>query len=1027
MDFASQPGDGDEHLEAARQRFRELHKTVKNAETFLGRVDPEVLAEYVEDLDKLIETLSTKANGRTATGFKSFRKIWTRLLNRTSKFQQVINACNIEMDEALQQEISKLASLLQHPTFSRHAEITHETRVVAIDAFSSDAAEEILTNLPPFDAIHERFRELHKTVEVSEAFLTKAGRPLVEKYVHDLEELKKALAIPQQPDMDGVNDGRFKSGWVRLLNRQLRFDGLTNFWFIEEHAGFQEQTSILALMLQHPKSTRLAEIPHDTRVNALNSLSIEAAQALLYPPFQPVQNKIIVEGYDHEYLKINDIMKTTLQTLAKFSTKWSPSIHLAPYTSLIAPSMTGKTRLLMELSKHACVVYICICPEGVSGHPPRSEYASRILLDSKCPNLQNQHERLLLAIFLAVTEFFCSELSETKQDIMERWIDHSLPKKDRLGDPPFWSVVEDKMNHLPASSRYAGQNARPIRNALNKIKENTSFIADTELRVLLAIDEARGLFKSGKETDSSFFRYFCCALELVPPRSTGFFSVLVDTTSRVSNFNPPELHDPSPMIGQTRQQKLFPPIYEIATFDINVKDPPTTWQQLQSPLRLLCYGFPFWRVYADDAKKQGLTKDEIVMELTQFALQKLLCTTEEEPVPAASLTTAQAFALLGSTIQPQLYGASQLNAELVASHGAQCMYIELSRQMLISEYPSQFTFSSAANQYLASDEARLIQCIRLLASARRQGHVSSGDVGELVSRIILLRAMQITMWNSKQKPRNSKHEPDQVTMPYRTGVKLVDFLQTLTGQDRDKMNLGSINSTNKNKLLDEGQLFWNHFVSIDHTPTSAGLMSQLHRGLAVNCKPNQCSFDQLFTIYLQSDLASALDEKNITFCGIKIKNRKQNNKIIVDDTHKWTPDFANIQLEKKNPYLVLYFSLKDSRTKPPTRTRSKSLPTIISIPDGTLDESESQRRASLAFYGLNAFPFLSPDLIKALEDLLLAHANILSLHEDSPEHTKKFVEVITPEVSPPETEKVESRKTPNTRLSKKRRLSSAST
>ncbi|KAI9609372.1 hypothetical protein H4Q26_007326 [Puccinia striiformis f. sp. tritici PST-130] len=614
------------------------------------------------------------------------------------------------MDEALQQEISKLASLLQHPTFSRHAEITHETRVVAIDAFSSDAAEEILTNLPPFDAIHERFRELHKTVEVSEAFLTKAGRPLVEKYVHDLEELKKALAIPQQPDMDGVNDGRFKSGW-------------------------------------HPKSTRLAEIPHDTRVNALNSLSIEAAQALLYPPFQPVQNKIIVEGYDHEYLKINDIMKTTLQTLAKFSTKWSPSIHLAPYTSLIAPSMTGKTRLLMELSKHACVVYICICPEGVSGHPPRSEYASRILLDSKCPNLQNQHERLLLAIFLAVTEFFCSELSETKQDIMERWIDHSLPKKDRLGDPPFWSVVEDKMNHLPASSRYAGQNARPIRNALNKIKENTSFIADTELRVLLAIDEARGLFKSGKETDSSFFRYFCCALELYHP-------------------DPLELHDPSPMIGQTRQQKLFPPIYEIATFDINVKDPPTTWQQLQSPLRLLCYGFPFWRVYADDAKKQGLTKDEIVMELTQFALQKLLCTTEEEPVPAASLTTAQAFALLGSTIQPQLYGASQLNAELVAV--MERMYV--------------------------------------------------------------------------------------------------------------------------------------------------------HRAL-----------------------------------------------------------------------------------------------TTMLI-----------RRASLAFYGL-MLPFLSPDLIKALEDLLLAHANILSLHEDSPEHTKKFVEVITPEVSPPETEKVESRKTPNTRLSKKRRLSSAST
>jgi hypothetical protein len=96
-----------------------------------------------------------------------------------------------------------------------------------------------------------------------------------------------------------------------------------------------------------------------------------------------------------------------------------------------------------------------------------------------------------------------------------------------------------------------------------------------------------------------------------------------------------------------------------------------------------------------------------MINLLEFALQKLLGT-QELPVLASSLTKPQAMALLGSTIQPELYGASHLNAKLVSIHAAQCMYIDLSQELLISEHPSQVAFSLAVNQYLASDESRLI-------------------------------------------------------------------------------------------------------------------------------------------------------------------------------------------------------------------------------------------------------------------------------------------------------------------------------
>jgi hypothetical protein len=265
------------------------------------------------------------------------------------------------------------------------------------------------------------------------------------------------------------------------------------------------------------------------------------------------------------------------------------------------------------------------------------------------------------------------------------------------------------------------------------MKQSTHFITQTQLKLLLAIDEARQLFDGSDLTDLLFFHIFRRALKKMPTTNT-FFSILADTTSRILNLNPPAHdEDPSHRIGKWTEDKLYPSIYQFPTFDVNVSDPPTTWMHSESAYRLFQYGSSFWRVYVDDAMKRQ-SVSTIVNELIPYALGKLLWVTK---IPVAtSLTHPQAIALLGSTIQPQLYGASQMNSELVSSHAAQCLHINSKRQILISDYPSQFTYSSAANQYLDSDEDVLIRCIRVLAFTQRQGHMSSGDVGELVSSII---------------------------------------------------------------------------------------------------------------------------------------------------------------------------------------------------------------------------------------------------------------------------------------------------
>jgi hypothetical protein len=70
--------------------------------------------------------------------------------------------------------------------------------------------------------------------------------------------------------------------------------------------------------------------------------------------------------------------------------------------------------------------------------------------------------------------------------------------------------------------------------------------------------------------------------------------VLTDTTSRVSNFAPAAVNDPSLRLPD-EGVKLLEPIYRIATMDLMIdsESPPQTWEEMVSPARLLKYGSPF--------------------------------------------------------------------------------------------------------------------------------------------------------------------------------------------------------------------------------------------------------------------------------------------------------------------------------------------------------------------------------------------------------------------------------------------------
>ncbi|KNE92424.1 hypothetical protein PSTG_14145 [Puccinia striiformis f. sp. tritici PST-78] len=884
----------------------------------------------------------------------------------------------MEHNESLQKEVSRLAFARNHPKLPANFLISHEKRIEAINSKSSQEAVTLLETLQtdqlamPLDgdtfAQWTRFLEIHPSlVNAEEAFLY---------FYHVAGYFAQTLY---------------------LLG-------------IQSNQSLQKEASQLAYVHHHPESCQRPETNHEKRVIKINCKSSQKTKKLVKKSITSTsfQSQIVAEGFDHAYLNSENLIEPTIDTIAKFEAGWRSSKQLAPYSSLIAPSLSGKTRLLKEMSRRVCVVYICLRPLHSTGYPPRTDFPSAMLLDPSCAELEIRYHRMLVSILHAVADYFSVQNDkQTAQEILNKWVDHSFPRKGHTVDPPFWTKVQKKMAEI--SDQSAADQSDPdmeaeLSQAVRMVARSAAFMKQNNLKVILAIDEARQLLDGGKSTDMSFFHIFRRVIKRFPTAS-GFFSILADTTSRVSNVNPPERHDPSHRPGEENRVKLFPPIYQIPTFDINASPPPTTWQQLQSAFRLFRYGSPFWGVYVDDAKKKKQTANAIVSDLIQFALEKLLCTNDTS-IHANSLTDSQAIALLGCTIQPRLYGAAPINSELVSSHLAQCMYIDSSRELLLSEHPSQFTLSSAANQYLAFGDDRLIRCIQVLAFTRLQGYVTVGDVSEIVSRIILLRAMQETM-RKTQQTSDAGTNPETLTMPFGHSVRLADFLETLTGLDPKKLDLGSINEKNRQKLLENGWIFWNHFICIEYTPSSADLLREMYRGLAVQCKANQWGFDQIFSIYLQSEPKKNLDEDNITLCGIQVKNRKQTEKL-EDESHQWTPSSTGIKLKSPNPYLVIYMSLRDSESPDKTLGQKSLLrktlePTLSCIPlNEKVMPDDQERRASLAFHGLRSFRCLSQDLITALEALLSTEPNFLRLHKNSTEHTKDCFKQAAPEVYSPE-------------------------
>ncbi|OJJ43558.1 hypothetical protein ASPZODRAFT_161487 [Penicilliopsis zonata CBS 506.65] len=361
-------------------------------------------------------------------------------------------------------------------------------------------------------------------------------------------------------------------------------------------------------------------------------------------------------------------------------------------------------------------------------------------------------------------------------------------------------------------------------------------------RSIICIDEARALLDSEGCIQFRAFRQACRNLfkrlnHKDSPDLTrlvgNYFAVCLDTTPKVGTFSPPLCHDPSQKTikqGDSIPHTLFPPVNAINTWDIFASRPCSEPDGSdQSKRELFKLGRPLWGGRLDT----GSSLEE-VMEL---ASQKTI-----------GNSPSHALALFSYRVNFYVTQNS-LAEELVGSWLRYLLYINPSRELMRTIQPSEPVLAHTAAEKMR-DPAIRFYVVKNLARACFEGSINMGDIGEMVAALILLFAFDAT-------------DPENHPCP----VRFQRFLCSLLGSEIcQDIGMRAASDQDMFTLWQDGQVFFNHFIRAETSPTLPMLHAAYRRGAALFLPERFPGADVLVPIKLPDD--------EVTFLVIQVKNRK---------------------------------------------------------------------------------------------------------------------------------------------------------
>ncbi|OAV89695.1 hypothetical protein, variant 1 [Puccinia triticina 1-1 BBBD Race 1] len=430
------------------KRFVTLHSCKENQQTEHFAVVSKVvgierLRNYHDDLEEILKLKSPDTNQEDVISqwvkfFQGYKSSFTRLKN-------VLNLTDADHENQIKQLV-ELAHFIRFPTVKEPSGMSQEEMLTKIQSTKeSRKSQEELTEFKRFKKLHVYPEEADKKfISIVEA----AGVARLRKYHEDLEMCIESLEVGCQSSFR-VYFKRFYQGASDSLRELKENVGLKDEDEVLENQI--DKLTQLAYFKRFPTRQDSGMLPHQMLLalgptNSPPKTAIDTVERLAWSA------NIVREGFEVPYVAYDSIVTPALETLRDYIVKWESNLYRAPYTSIVGPTMSGKTRLILELAKHIPVVYICLRPPNSTGQPPRSELADLMLPGRALQvDLKKRYTRLLHAIFRVVASFFSKPKRQHQaiQDQLNAWNKYSLQLND--APVPFARDVQKEMEMLAHS------------------------------------------------------------------------------------------------------------------------------------------------------------------------------------------------------------------------------------------------------------------------------------------------------------------------------------------------------------------------------------------------------------------------------------------------------------------------------------------------------------------------------------------------------------------------------------------------
>jgi hypothetical protein len=621
----------------------------------------------------------------------------------------------------------------------------------------------------------------------------------------------------------------------------------------------------------------------------------------------------ITQSFRGKYWDPQGTVKSLYDHITVNLVNWSATYH-SPTFAIVNGSMVGKSRTCVELYNHTFILYLCFRNGQETGYPWKSHIATLLEFAWKDKSFTNAKvfmsflwvitgSILRLKLFLDANE--PKSFLELSQDWKEMQFEHTVRNERTIG-VNFWNeVFELGRKHwstfavAPDTEDFQREIERNIKSVIGDLKATLQdkVLVDSKsntpnwsrLSLIFIVDECRSLLESqGDKLSKTYFEYFRLAFSRFPDSqdSLPIAGIFIDTVSKVSNFVPQNMPDPSLRI--TTKKKLFPAYCAINVWDTGALErEPKMFNPNFSSRELLDFlkdfGRPAWAKMA--AENVNLA------QLFRLGQSKLIGRDISTLSDHSSLTPQEYLAIMNCRLALNVTPSSELSSELVAKHSSICLYITDDARLIYQRYCSDPMLMISAVMLCQHKYFSWSKAIKVLQQKLEQGIVFGGYRGELIPRLLFLKGMDEVFL--KRFPLHAcgivtLQEWLESTFHFETVKKI------LMNQDRNQKTL--------DQLL-EAKVFFNAFYVFHKVPTMEDLTRFFERGLAMICKAGQKGIDLIIPLKL---------ENAVSFVLIQCKNIQGFDAEYKYASRTLTPQYCDMIGKDStfdHPYLSIWISL----------------------------------------------------------------------------------------------------------------------